>query len=197
MTGWPVAMHTDVTGVVDLQIAQDFYPIYRAAFYDINRRAAQRHMMTEAEFYEVMMDDAILKFVTRKAGGGVLGMSVMTNRLDHWPLLSPEFFETEFPEHYKEHRIWYVGFLFTVFGDDPRGMALSSVVYRRLISEMYPYVADSNGFTAMDFCLTNVQTRRLHEVTRKFLSSFDQRVEARRLDVQEFWAYDFGSWKQS
>ena len=165
----------------------DTWPEYKEAFAEINQQSVQRHLLTRGEFTEIMLNSRILKFVARNSEGKFCGMSVMTNHLDRWPLISEAYFEKHYPLEYKEHRIWYVGFIFST---NHSGGTRELATYKSLVEEMYPYVANSRGFSVEDYSVHNVR-RRMPIVASAVLRRLNPTHAEQRLDAQSYWAHFF------
>ncbi len=157
------------------------YEDYRKAFAHLGRTAVQRHVMTGAEWDDVMDNWRIRKFVAKDSSTGeFLGLSTITNHLEAWPLISPAYFEANYPDEYARGDVWYIGFAFAT------GRELS--VLPALLKAMYPL--SCKGISVMDFCTVNVD-RGLPGYTRKILEKINPAVGMHRIDAQEFWAIDF------
>jgi hypothetical protein len=155
---------------------------YADTFFEINERAAQRHLMTYPEFAAVYHDPLVYKFYVHDHGK-LVGMSVLTNELEAWPLISPQYFAKRWPEHFKRSAIWYVGFV----GVAPR----YAHAFRQLVSDMYTHVIGCNGIAVMDFCSYNVSLRRLPEITLKLLGWINPAAGMEIADSQTFVVYSF------
>lgn len=157
------------------------YKLYVELFTPINELAAQRHLMTWREFRDVMSDGRIMKYLAYADDAmpyKLVGMSVMTNDLDAWPLISPPYFRRHFPELYEARQIWYVGFV----------GAARPHVFSRLVAEMYP--ATSAGIVCMDFCSLRQQDG-LHDTTALMLTRLAGKTWQHRLDDQATFAYRY------
>jgi hypothetical protein len=129
-----------------------------------------------------MEDIRIRKFSAMgDEGDSFLGMSCITNELESWPLIEPEYFYNEYPEEAKRDDIWYVGFAYAA---PDAGRA----VLPALLAAMYPL--SKNGITVMDFCTYN-EDAKLPEYTRRILSRINPLVGMHRKDAQNFWCIDF------
>lgn len=170
---------------VQLPMLGRLWEMYADAFEDINRQAVQRHMMTYEEFVDVMLDDRVSKYIATTPDGAVLGLSLLTNQLRAWPLISVEYFEAHWPVHYRENRIWYVGFVATV------PAAKSQNLFPRIIAAMYQPVIGSNGVAVMDFCAVNVDSRNLPKATTLILRRLNGQTVGELLDRQEFHLWNF------
>lgn len=182
MTGTETAVHQyDALSSV---LAQDCWDLYADAFTDLNRLAAQRHLMTPAEFSAVCADTRITKYLALRGDGTVLGMSVMTNDLDSWPLIAPAYFEHHWPEQYAARQIWYLGFA-CVSGTGP----LVGIVFEQLIEEMAVGARACRGMVFMDFCTKNAA--RLVRGISRTISRIDPDHSFGVYDTQQIWGVDF------
>jgi hypothetical protein len=159
------------------------WEMYQEVFEEVNRFAAQRHLMTWEEFVEVMQDARVRKYVAVDDMRDIVGLATMTNDLHAWPLISPEFFELAYPDEYSRNAVWYIGFV-GVRQNQP-------AVFQRLLAEMVPSVIDSDGVGVMDFCAFNVASRQLPRATRALLARLDPTVRGQKIDSQEFWGFRF------
>jgi hypothetical protein len=160
--------------------------LYYATFEEINTLAAQRHLMTYHEFDEVMNDKSIRKFVASDDGGGMVGLAVITNDLEAWPLISPQYFARRWPEEAEQGRIWYVGFVAVRQNPRPRPH-----LFAEIIRAMYQPVIDSQGIAVMDYCLYNVQTRGVPAAAHRILERINPEVTTGIIDAQYFYGYRF------
>ena len=168
------------TVVLDLGQA---WALYADIFAEVNTLAAQRHQMTFEEFTTVYHDPRVMKFYVHDEAGDLAGMSVLTQDLDAWPLISPAYFARRWPEHFARKAIWYVGFV-GVAPHRPHG-------FRDLVQSMYPHVIGNNGIAVMDFCTYNVAQRRLPAVTLKLLGWINPAASMETADSQQFVVYRF------
>jgi hypothetical protein len=173
-----------VSGTEHLDEAWRFY---EEVFADVNTLAANRHMMTAEEFEHVMVDDRVQKWVAFNDEGRIIGMATITNHLDSWPLVSPQYFAKHYPDQYERRAIWYIGFV----GCNAEGTRAHA--FRDLIAQMQPQVEASDGVFVQDFCTYNVGVRRLPDATRAILRRINPTVQFGRIDAQEFWAGSFAS----
>ena len=159
------------------------WQLYAELFAEINTLAAQRHLMTVEEFTGVYHDPRILKFYVHDDAGALAGMSVLTQDLDAWPLISAPFFARRWPQHYARKAIWYVGFV-AVAPHRLHG-------FRELVGRMYAHVASNNGIVAMDFCTHNLTRRRLPAITLKLLEQMNPAAGMQIADAQSVVLFDF------
>jgi len=161
----------------------DAWALYLRIFTEINELAAQRHLMTADEFAAVYHDPNVLKFYIHDDAGKLAGMSVLTQDLDAWPLISPRYFARRWPEHYARKAIWYVGFVGVV----PH----HSHGFRELVNNMYAHVHANAGIAVMDFCTYNMTQRRLPAITLKLLRWINPAASIETADAQTFVVYRF------
>lgn len=180
VTEFPSGLQTAIT----VPCLNEAWNLYSAMFADIDELAAQRHLMTLAEFASVYHHPDVLKFYAHDDNTGrLIGMSVMTRHLEAWPLISPRYFARRWPHHFSEQAIWYVGFV----GVQPRHIH----GFHHLIAAMYPYVQATHGIAVMDFCSYNCATRRLPTITLKLLERLNPAARKEIADTQTFIAYQF------
>lgn len=156
--------------------------LYRDVFAEIDTLAAQRHMLSDDELSGVLANPRVQKWVALGDGGPV-GVSVITNSLHDWPLVSPRFFRRIEPERYAARKIWYVGFVGVTPGHPG--------VFVDLIEAMAPQVSKEGGMAVMDFCHWNVAVRKLPAITQRILGRYDDRAAGILVDRQEFWGWTF------
>jgi hypothetical protein len=159
------------------------WALYAHLFTEINELAAQRHLMTDDEFAAVYHHPNVLKFYVHDDAGLLAGMSVLTQDLDAWPLISPQYFARRWPEHYQHKAIWYVGFV-GVLRHHPHG-------FRQLVNNMYTHVIGNAGIAVMDFCTYNITQRRLPAITLKLLGCLNPAADMETADAQSFVVYRF------
>lgn len=163
------------------------WQMYCRIFDSVNTEAAQRHLMYWDEFLAVMQDDSVIKYFLQNDDGSLTGLSVLTNRLKSWPLISAPYFEKYFPDYYARDAIWYCGFV----GVERSGTSKPVHGFRTLVCAMLEDIHSNNGMTVMDFCHYNVARKRLPYVTASLLESLHPDTRMAQIDAQQFWAYRF------
>jgi hypothetical protein len=161
------------------------WEFYRTTFAPLSTRAATRHLMTRPEFEALVADRRALKFLTTD-DGGLTGLSVMSADLDAVPLISPPFFEANWPERYAENRLVYCVFIGAVPGDRGDGVfvALQQEIYDRM-------VAPVDAAVLLDICMWNETTLRLPWAVEGILTRISGSARATRVDSQSYWLYEF------
>ncbi|WP_369812603.1 GNAT family N-acetyltransferase [Kineosporia sp. A_224] len=169
--------------VVDDTTREECWAVYERAFGPLRARAVQRHLMHRHEFDEVLSDPRVDKYVAVD-GSRVVAMATLTNDLSAVPLISPEYFQTRWPEHYAAGHVWYVGFL----GIDPdyRRTSVSALLIRALGAR----AAVTGGVVGVDICDFNEETLRLARSIRTLGRVVSAESVLHRLDAQTFWAYE-------
>lgn len=172
----------------DLKLFNEAWKFYCEVFEEINTLAVNRHLLTSVEFSGVMWESRIIKYVARDEAGNLVGMSVMTNHLDKWPLISPQYFQRHYPFFWRREAIWYVGFV----GAKPG----TKGVFPALLEAMLKPVQESDGMVVVDFCTENVQMKDLPRRTSFILNNLNPKTQHTHLDSQEFhaWRFDGGGW---
>jgi hypothetical protein len=174
-----------VDQVNEEDVLEAVWKLYFESFKEINALAVQRHLMYRSEFDEVMRDQRIQKYLCLDDDGTLCGLSTYTNKLEAMPLISPAYFERRWPELYKQHKIWYCGFVAVL----PIGR--SNFSFAELVEAMYLAAATQNGIIALDFCRHNDAVRHMSRAVRLMLHRLSGGVNAECMDQQSFWLYEF------
>lgn len=168
---------------LDDELLARAYTLYAHVFEEINELAAQRHLLTHAEFSDVATDPRIIKLLAYDSTGNLNGIATITNTLEAWPLISPPFYRRLFPNHYARQAIWYVGFV----GVRPR----TPHVFRALVSELFTHVRSNDGVVAMDFCTFNQDVLDMPHRTLAMLKGWHEGSRVQKMDAQTTWLYEF------
>lgn len=168
---------------LDDELLARAYTLYAHVFEEINELAAQRHLLTHAEFSDVATDPRIIKLLAYDGTGNLNGIATITNTLEAWPLISPPFYRRLFPNHYARQAIWYVGFV----GVRPR----TPHVFRALVSELFTHVRSNDGVVAMDFCTFNQDVLDMPHRTLAMLKGWHEGSRVQKMDAQTTWLYEF------
>jgi hypothetical protein len=160
--------------------------MYTKAFAGMRAAAAQRHVMTEAEFWQVMRDDRVGKHLAISDDGSeVAALATFTNELEAMPLISPEFFAHRWPKLYAQRRIWYLGF----FAIDAKHR--SAGLFEDVIAQMWEPVMREGGIATLDMCAQNVELG-LGKAIERTLHGLTPEMTAECVDTQSYWAYCLG-----
>lgn len=163
----------------------DAWTLYHDAFRELNAFAVQRHLMYRDEFDAVMRDKRVQKYLSLDDNGALCGLSTYTNDLDAVPLISPQYFQRRWPQHYAERRIWYVGFVAV----HRNGRAMNAFV--ELVEAMQRVAAPQNGIVGLDLCRYNDEARRMSHAVGLLVHRITSTVQVERADEQSYWLYEF------
>lgn len=171
---------------VDPDTTEELWALYHRSFEGLRTRAAQRHLMSRAEFDDLLNDERVDKIIVRDRGGerSPAGLSIMTNRFEAVPLVSGAYFRERWPEHYDQGRVWYVGFVAVAFERQ------RTKTMRAIIQHVCDLGGRVGGVFAVDICEYNEDVYDLPAVIARLGSSFNPGVIQRRLDAQVYWAYE-------
>jgi len=179
----------DTFDQLDGRLLEQAWELYQERFDELNSRAVQLHLMHRADFNDVMTDPRWTKYVAVDDRGDLHGLATFTNDLDAVTLISTAYFETTMPEHYKNRRIWYIGFMAIA----PAGQAQHT--FTRFGKAMYDAATANNGVIAMDFCRYNLDELRLAKIIEMVLwriAREDGRTAtAEELDTQAYYLFEF------
>ncbi|GGN37158.1 hypothetical protein FHR83_006459 [Actinoplanes campanulatus] len=172
--------------ITDDDMHKAAWELYESALGEMRSLAVQRHLMYQSEFDDVMSDPRVEKFVCFDEEGNLCGLATFSNDLYAMPLISPEYFERHWPELYRQRRIWYAGFV--AVGRASR----ASRALLELMEAMFNTAAAQNGIIALDFCRYNDVKRNMGRATERILNRFaGGTMRAKRMDEEQFWAYEF------
>lgn len=175
-------MNVEETRLVDrIGHVQEYYAHYVSIFREVDSLAINRHLMTYNEFSAVMQDQRIVKFFAYD-GGILQGMSVVTNELEAWSLISPAYFKRRYPDQYGAMQVWYIGYVGALRKASP-------ATFGALLAAMYEHVKD--GISFMDFCSYNVDERNLASLSHLMMKRIDKTICTEKVDAQEFWMMSF------
>lgn len=158
--------------------------LYLHAFEELRATAVQRHVMTRAEFDAVMADPRVDVYVAEdERAGRMCALATFSNRVEAMPLVSPEFFEARWPEHYAAGRCWCIGFV--AVHPDYHGTG----VFADVVGDMTLVVGEHGGVAVLDVCSRNSDVYRLPAAILRVAQSHVPEVVAEVVDTQAYWAY--------
>jgi ribosomal protein S18 acetylase RimI-like enzyme len=179
-------MQVSLVEVVDRPSADVLWQLYRSSFGPLRTAAAQRHLLDREEFDDMLADKRVVKHVvTDDDAGRACALMAMTGDLAAVPLVSPDYFRSRWPEHYRDERIWYI----TLMAVHPAYQGSSAVGY--LIGSGCSTAAATGGVIAADICEANEQDLGLPTAIGRLARTYAPGVQTRRLDAQVYWAYEF------
>lgn len=157
--------HVDIRTEVDSLLAAELLAAYQAAFAPLATLSPVRQVFTDDDFNADMANPAIVKFVARDLSGAICALSTLTNDLATQPWLSPEYYESRYPDQMKEGRLYYVGALL-VMPDHQSGPWASM-----LLTSVIRWLAARRAVATFDCCSFNVEAvqlpRLIELVTRR------------------------------
>jgi hypothetical protein len=178
-------MTTKQLAAVDGDLAKEARDLYYDAFRELNAFAANRHLMTDEEFYAVMADERITKFLILDDGGSLAGLITWTNHLEAVPLIAPEYYRRRWPEHVEQGRYFYIPF----FATGPA--ARHSGAFVEGFAELFRIAEPVDGLVGLDICVFNEQQHRLPQTILVLLKRMSGgRSLSERSDEQSFWTFD-------
>ncbi|OLB77386.1 MAG: hypothetical protein AUI14_16390 [Actinobacteria bacterium 13_2_20CM_2_71_6] len=180
-------MNIKVVDELHESLVEDAWALYHEAFRELNTLAVQRHLMYRSEFDDVMRDRRVQKYLCLDDNGELCGLSTYTNNLDAVPLISPQYFQRRWPEHYEQGRIWYIGFVAV----NAKGRADHAIA--EMIREMHAVAAAHYGIVGLDVCRVNNELRRLPRAVGMSVLRLGGpgSVQVERADEQSYWLYEF------
>lgn len=111
------------------------YEMYQVAVGPLATRAAARHVLTEDEFAEDMVDLRIDKYMVTAEDGSIVGLSTLVTDIAAVPWVSSEFYAEAYPDHFARGAIYYFGITLV----DPRDCyhgaypLMARAIIRRLV----------------------------------------------------------------
>lgn len=165
--------------VLDAAHAEAAWILYERAMRPLAIRAAQRHLLTRAEFGDILGDSRIQKHLAW-AGTELIGIGTATDQLEAWPLISPEYYHHRWPGRV----VWYIGFVAVA----PKALGVLGPLIDRLSRE----ARRTGGIAAADFCAYNIDHRKIDTRIDTLLRHLDPHTTVAAVDAQEFHAWSFG-----
>lgn len=173
----------DIRDQLDGSCADRAWGLYSAAFAELDTLAVQRHRMYRDEFDQVIGDRRVSKYLRFATDGTLDAVATYTNDLEAVPLISPRYFQRHWPVHYRQRRIWYVGFVAV-----RDGAPVS--VFGEVIAAMHE-TSGRSAITVLDVCARTEAVRHLPRSVRVLLHRLSGGVRMERLDEQSYWLYEF------
>jgi hypothetical protein len=171
--------------ILEGELTEAAWQVYRSAFEELNALAAQRHLMYRSEFDGVMSDPRVDKVLTLDDAGALAGIATITRDLDAVPLIAPPFFARRWPQQYAQRRIWYIGFVAVA------PAAQGGSAFTDAFNEYYRIAEAEDGLVGMDICAHNELAHRLPRAIQLQLRRLSGgAATAERVDTQSFWMFD-------
>jgi hypothetical protein len=173
-------MSVEVVRTIDDAMAARLHAMYVETFGDIAIRAANRHLLHEHEFLEMMRDERIDKYlVLDDDSDEPLGLLTLTNDLETVSWVSPQYFAHHYPEHAARDAIYYLAF--TMVAPGRRRTHAFSLLARQMTDDLLA----KDAMCAFDICTYNDEVLGLADVAQLMLGEFGK---VRPVDTQTYYA---------
>lgn len=168
---------TEIVEIVPKELANEYWEIYDNTFKPLNESSPCRQSFYRDEFLHAMQDPEFKKVISRK-DDEVVCMGIFGSGLDKFPWISKEYFEKEYPNEFKEKKLFYFVALLTVPEKQNAGNS------RSVLNAMIKYIVDREGVALMDVCKANEWLPKAIER----VGSHYTNPESRLLSTQQYWA---------
>jgi hypothetical protein len=172
-----------VQPVVSGELRERVWDAYCDAFAELRTAAIQRHVMTRAEFDDVMADERVQVLLAQHDDGRIAGIATLANDLEAMPLVSPDFFRARWPEHYGAGRCWYIG-LVGVRPSEQGGGA-----FQLIVGSVAATLGPRGGVLVLDVPQRNVDAFHVPQAVKRIADDVVKDVTIEMVDAQSYWAY--------
>ena len=172
-----------VLPVVEGELRERAWEAYCDSFAELRAAAIQRHVMTRAEFDDVMADERVTVYLAQRPDGVVAGLATLANDLRAMPLVSPEFFAARWPEHYAAGRCWYIGFVGVRSGEQGGG------AFQLMVGTVAATLGPRGGVLVLDVPQRNMEGFHVPRAVKRIADAVVADVEYEMVDAQGYWAY--------
>ncbi|HET8616189.1 MAG TPA: hypothetical protein VFL94_11745 [Actinomycetales bacterium] len=172
-----------VLPVVSGELRERAWDAYTDAFAELRAAAIQRHMMTRDEFDAVMADARVQVFLAERADGTIAAIATLANDLAAMPLVSPDFFQARWPDHYEAGRCWYIG-LVGVRPSEQGGGA-----FQLIVGTVAATLGPQGGVLVLDVPQRNIQDFHVPNAVKRIADAVVKGVSIEMVDAQTYWAY--------
>jgi hypothetical protein len=172
-----------VLPVVTGELRERAWDAYSSAFDELRTAAIQRHMMTRAEFDEVMADDRVQVYLAEQRDGVIAGIATLANDLAAMPLVSPDFFRARWPEHYEAGRCWYIGLV------GVRPSAQGAGAFQLIVGTVAATVGPPGGVLVLDVPQRNIESFHVPHAVKRIADTVVSGATCEMVDAQTYWAY--------
>lgn len=166
--------------------AARFWELYLAAFGPLRTLAANKQVMSEADFLEEMSNERIDKYVAWSTDGNPIGLSTLTSDLDAAWWVSPQYYAQRYPDHHARGAILYLGYAL-VHPAHRRGGALTA-----MLGAMGERANAQRAVVGYDICKFNHDTMDFANAVEAIMRDRWQ-VATSRVDAQVFYTMDFAT----
>lgn len=168
--------------VVD-DLRERAWDAYQDAFAELRSAAIQRHVMTRAEFDDVMADERVSVYLAQQPDGVIVAIATLASDLAAMPLVSPEFFAARWPEHYAADRCWYIGLV------GVRPQAQGGGAFELIVSTVAATLGPSGGVLVLDVPQRNMEGFHVPRAVKRIADAVVPDVSCEMVDAQGYWAY--------
>jgi hypothetical protein len=172
-----------VLPVVTGELRERAWDAYSSAFDELRTAAIQRHMMTRAEFDEVMADERVQVYLAEQPDGVIVGIATLANDLAAMPLVSPDFFAARWPEHYAAGRCWYIGLV------GVRPSAQGAGAFQLIVGTVAATVGPPGGVLVLDVPQRNIESFHVPHAVKRIADTVVSGATCEMVDAQTYWAY--------
>jgi hypothetical protein len=172
-----------VLPVVTGELRERAWEAYRDAFDELRSAAIQRHMMTRAEFDDVMADERVQVYLAEQPDGVIAGIATLANDLAAMPLVSPDFFAARWPEHYAAGRCWYIGLV------GVRPSAQGAGAFPLIVGTVAATIGPTGGVLVLDVPQRNIESFHVPHAVKRIADMLVSDVTCEMVDAQTYWAY--------
>jgi hypothetical protein len=172
-----------VLPVVAGELRERAWEAYSSAFDELRTAAIQRHMMTRAEFDEVMADERVQVYLAEQPDGVIVGIATLANDLAAMPLVSPDFFAARWPEHYAAGRCWYIGLV------GVRPSAQGAGAFQLIVGTVAATVGPPGGVLVLDVPQRNIESFHVPHAVKRIADTVVSGATCEMVDAQTYWAY--------
>jgi hypothetical protein len=172
-----------VVNVVEGDLRERAWDAYSASFEELRSAAIQRHVMTRAEFDDVMVDDRVAVYLAQRPDQTIAAIATLANDLAAMPLVSPDFFAARWPEHYAAGRCWYIGFV-GVRPDEQGGGA-----FQLIVGTVAATLGPRGGVLVLDVPQRNMEGFHVPRAVKRIADAVIPDVSYEMVDAQGYWAY--------
>lgn len=172
-----------VVHVVEGDLRERAWDAYRDAFEELRSAAIQRHVMTRAEFDDVMADHRVAVYLAQRPDGTIAAIATLANDLTAMPLVSPEFFAARWPEHYAAGRCWYIGFVGVRPSEQGGG------AFQLIVATVAATLGPHGGVLVLDVPQRNMEGFHVPRAVKRIADTVVADVSYEMVDAQGYWAY--------
>jgi hypothetical protein len=168
---------------------EEMWQLYYEAMAPTRANAVQRHLLKRTEFDAIDWNKKFIKLVAFDETHQPTGLMAITNELNDYDLIEPEYFRKRWPDEFVRKAIWYVLFAVTAQYINPR---IGAMTYTALIREVTDRVRKSKGVGGIDLSTARCE-RHMDRATYKLIKRDAPELvsDGSPADAQHFVIYEF------